>query len=369
MEQRLNILIQVRACTIIELKVVGRKVEYRMEKTYYDKKIAYLDYLERGGKVKNAGYVKWEVKNKECRIQIHIRGLYATDTLQGEILLLTGTKTESADTMQLHYGAGEYTGKWESENLAGTGISYETCQGIRIRLSESRYLETVWGEIDEQKTSQIIMVDEAKSEVAEPTSFTIEEATEASELPIKEVEEPIVIVEERKEEKEQDSIHIQEWSEEQESVKLQEEGGQNTVSLNEIEETKADTAQRDSKCKPERLSGDKWVQLNRIYPHIRPFGDKREYLSVGPRDFVVLTRRYQNLVQNSFLLHGYYNYGHVILTRIREEEEDVFYLGVPGVYYEREKQAALMFGFEGFESGTEVAGEGGFGYYMKRVDI
>lgn len=46
-----------------------------------------------------------------------------------------------------------------------------------------------------------------------------------------------------------------------------------------------------------------------------------------------------------------------------------FYLGVPGVYFEREKQAALMFGFEGFESGEGKSNEGGFGYYMKRVDI
>ena len=117
------------------------------------------------------------------------------------------------------------------------------------------------------------------------------------------------------------------------------------------------------------LSGDKWEQLNKQYPHIHPFGDAREYLSITPRDFVILSRKYQELVQNSFLLHGYYNYGHVILTRIKEKNGERFYLGVPGVYYTREKQAALMFGFEGFEAGTEQAVDGGFGYYMKQVDI
>lgn len=84
---------------------------------------------------------------------------------------------------------------------------------------------------------------------------------------------------------------------------------------------------------------------------------------------MVLGRQYQNLVQNSFLLHGYYNYGHCILAKIMEKEEECFYLGVPGVYYDREKQAALMFGFEGFEAGTERTSEGGFGYYMKQVEI
>lgn len=117
------------------------------------------------------------------------------------------------------------------------------------------------------------------------------------------------------------------------------------------------------------LSGDKWEQLSRQYPHIHPFGDAREYLSITPRDFIILSRKYQNLVQNSFLLHGYYNYGHVILTKIKERDGENFYLGVPGVYFTREKQAALMFGFEGFEAGTEQAVDGGFGYYMKQVDI
>ena len=117
-----------------------------------------------------------------------------------------------------------------------------------------------------------------------------------------------------------------------------------------------------------RFSTDKWEQLCRYYKKIIPFGDDRDYLSIEPRDFVILCGKYQELVQNSFLLHGYYNYGHVILTRIKGEE-DKYYIGVPGVYYEKEKQAALLFGFEGFEGGSENLREGAFGYYMKRVEI
>ncbi len=331
-----------------------------MDKSYYDKKIAYLDYREKEEKIKNAGYVKWEVKNRECRIQIHIRGLQATDTLQGEIVLLTKTELYSADTMQLRYGTGEYTGRWDSENLAGTGISYEDCRGIRIHLSESRCVEAIWGQVEkgyskvsvvkipvkETETTEISIAETEPSEVPETQLLEVSE-TQLSEAP---------------------ETQLLEVSETQPSETSETQPSE-TPEAQPAEEPIAEPENRETQVKMERLSGDKWIQLNRIYPHIRPFGDKREYLSVGPRDFVVLTRRYQNLVQNSFLLHGYYNYGHIILTRIREEEEDIYYLGVPGVYYEREKQAAIMFGFEGFESGTEMAGEGGFGYYMKRVDI
>ena len=53
----------------------------KTDKDFYDRKIVYLDYLERGEKVKNGGFVKWETRGKTSRIQIHIRGLYPTDTL------------------------------------------------------------------------------------------------------------------------------------------------------------------------------------------------------------------------------------------------------------------------------------------------
>jgi hypothetical protein len=44
-------------------------------------------------------------------------------------------------------------------------------------------------------------------------------------------------------------------------------------------------------------------------------------------------------------------------------------VGVPGNYYEKEKQVAVMFGFESFETKTEPAKEGDFGYYMIGVVI
>ena len=67
-----------------------------------------------------------------------------------------------------------------------------------------------------------------------------------------------------------------------------------------------------------------------MYPEIHPFRDSREYLSIAPKDFVVLCKEYQKLVHNSFLLHGYYNYRHLILGRIRQKDAWQYYIGVPG---------------------------------------
>ena len=120
----------------------------------------------------------------------------------------------------------------------------------------------------------------------------------------------------------------------------------------------------------ERLAATtKWQQLSNIYPHIRPFQDGRDYLKIKPEDFVVLAKKYYPLTTNSFLKHGYYNYEHLILTREIRKDGERFYIGVPGNFYEKEKQVAVLFGFESFEGKEEPASNGDFGYYMISVEI
>ena len=117
------------------------------------------------------------------------------------------------------------------------------------------------------------------------------------------------------------------------------------------------------------MKDTKWEQLSSIYPHIHPFRDAREFLSVGPEDFVVLRERYYQMTHNSFLLHGYYNYRHLLLMRQEHSGEVKYYIGVPGNFYEREKQVAGMFGFESFEGAREPAWDGDFGYYLISVEL
>lgn len=73
--------------------------------------------------------------------------------------------------------------------------------------------------------------------------------------------------------------------------------------------------------------------------------------TAGPRyrkgsreDLMELPRKEWYLANNSFLLHGYYNYKHLLFI----EEEEGFYIGVPGIYHPREARAADSFGFPEF---------------------
>ena len=129
------------------------------------------------------------------------------------------------------------------------------------------------------------------------------------------------------------------------------------------------TEQGKKSPRPVKLLEDKWQQLSAIYPHVQPFKDERDYLSIRPSDFVLLPAKSYQAAKNSFLLHGYYNYHHLILARMEKRGEVTYYLGVPGNYYPKEKQVAVMFGFESFESGQEPAQAGDFGYYMMRTDL
>lgn len=402
------------------------------DKIFFQKKIIYLDYVERENKIKNGGVIKWEARGEESRVQIHIRGLYPTDSCRGELMLLSEGEGHPADTIYLQYGTAEYAGIWHNENLAGTGIPYEGCDGIIIKLSETRFLRGIWRNREKHKAETPEPVPQNKPEPAvlaaaqtaeEPMAVVqtmgpvsaaqtvldayddtvlepqpmpgneemrqdepdveVQPMPEAEELrqdaapageiqpdlpphePATEVPQPMPETEEPQQ-VEPEAEEQPEPQEPQQAIPSAEEEAQ---SHEEESASEAPFLRSQRKMQAGQISPNKWEQLNRIYPKIQPFGDVREYLSIAPCDFVILSEHYQEMVQNSFLLHGYYNYGHLILTKIKEGIDDNYYLGVPGVYYEREKQAALLFGFEGFEGDGDAVQDGSFGYYMKRVEI
>ena len=62
------------------------------------------------------------------------------------------------------------------------------------------------------------------------------------------------------------------------------------------------------------------------------------------KDLAELPRCEWRWSNNSFLLHGYYNYRHLLLI----EDGEQLKLGVPGIYHEKEANAARAFGFGEF---------------------
>lgn len=92
------------------------------------------------------------------------------------------------------------------------------------------------------------------------------------------------------------------------------------------------------------------------------------------QDLSRLPRREWRLANNSFLLHGFYNYHHLLYI----EDGDKIWIGVPGIYHEKEKAAANGFGFPEFRRLTDVELElseeekntyDDFGYWCRKVNV
>lgn len=323
-----------------------------------ERKIVYLDYMERGKKIKNGGFCRWDINGDYCKVLLHVQGLYATDTISGEVQIKSRGISYPVGVIPLQCGRGEYSTVWNTNDLGESKVQYFDCESIIVRLSENRLLRGVLREpfkdIEDVQDNQVIL-EESKAEIQEIEENKIFENLE--EEKIQKI--PEIMEDEIK--TEHSEVIVNDEKPTLSEIVKEEHATLPDTKISESVPTISDV--------PFSLSGDKWQQLRKQFTGVTPFQDGREYLSITPRDFTILPGKYQPMVQNSFLLHGYYNYGHVVLVREKDRVEDKYFLGVPGVYYDREKQAALMFGFESFESGSAKTQDGGFGYYFKRVEI
>ena len=284
----------------------------------YEKRIAYLSLYEAGEKVCSAGFVSLSLEKEEICVIMQIRNVGREKNQSYPVFLLTESQRIDIGTIFIEAGRGNCERKFYfHEGRASVNnwkIKPDEICAIEIKLFENRTIEG-WWRITGKEPSKRLIQDE--------------------------------IPEERKE---------------KDNAKDNENGkGQEIMAV----------VQEEPELKAVSIASDKWEQLKNQFKIMHPFGDEREFVSIDIKDFTVLRETYQKLVNNSFLLHGFYNYRHLILgkdCRIGTSNEVCFYLGVPGVFFEREKMVAVMFGFEGFESEGPVE-IGKFGYYLRRVEI
>lgn len=270
--------------------------------TMYQKEIIYLTLSKRGEKLGNAGYIRLENREGTYHLSMRIQNL--PDSLTGVFAISRYRQDgwEEIDTITIKGGQGV----WEKQNLR-----MENGVWIQIPMGEGCLLS-------------------GKSKYVQEAILVREAVTDHKPMPVRESE----------------TIS--------ESAAAQMPERETITSAAELRDDKQQNVVKE----------DKWEQILETYDTIHPYGDQRVYVKIEPKDFIILQGKYQHLVNNSFLLHGFYNYRYLILGK-----EGDFYLGVPGVYYEREKMVAVMFGFEAFECEGGYANAGDFGYYLRKVEL
>lgn len=108
-----------------------------------------------------------------------------------------------------------------------------------------------------------------------------------------------------------------------------------------------------------------WEQIRSSCHKVENCRELGEVYRVNKGNFAVLPESMKHILQNSFLVHGLMNYGYLLLFRVDEKARQ-FGVGVPGVYYEKEKLVAEMFGFPQFWCDGR-SDNGKFGYYLRIV--
>ena len=116
-----------------------------------------------------------------------------------------------------------------------------------------------------------------------------------------------------------------------------------------------------------------WDRLRVTYPKVTAFecAGGCEILVIKPQDIGLLPRENWVYGNNSFLLHGYYNYRYLILARLgKPGERGRYILGVPGHYGNNEKYMAAMFGFDRFVRSTrQPPRDSRFGYWYTDLNF
>ena len=116
-----------------------------------------------------------------------------------------------------------------------------------------------------------------------------------------------------------------------------------------------------------------WDRQRAAYPKVTAFecADGCEILVIKPQDIGLLPRENWVYGNNSFLLHGYYNYRYLILARLgKPGERGRYILGVPGHYGNNEKYMAAMFGFDRFVRSTrQPPRDSRFGYWYTDLNF
>lgn len=391
----------------------------------YDRKIKYLDYLENGVRVRGGGFLKTEIFRDSFKMEITVKGARGAKEFAADVILCGDGREEVLGKIQIEDGQGEFrhmchVGAETGSMIGGTGIGCDELSGIKIPLGEGREIACTWDVPNSAvRSSAELSSGPAVKPQAEPSSGPAAKlsAELSSGSAVKLQADPPVQSTAKQQEKvrkkaarehmprPEQSEPRQEQSEPRQEGKAQElretagTHSEHTVPRREVKvwelretagthserpalhkEGKTQELRETEAARPDRkvqeqqteavpLLENKWLQLCAIYPHIKPFRDQREYLSIGPEDFVLFSSDSYKAACNSFMLHGYYNYRHLILTREERRGEIVYYVGVPGNYYDREKQVAIMFGFESFECAQEPAQSSDFGYYMMKVQL
>lgn len=307
--------------------------------------ICYLYEYQEGRRIRNIGFCKVESSEDGCTVSIHGKGWGMNSPRKLSLYLFWRENGKCFGVYQGELGnvspALNYRLSYTEEDV-GSKARYDRVEGIILCGENGPRYAAVW--TDEA-------VDISRMEPAEKEEMTEEKEEQPEEPEEPNEEEPVPEENEMPDEQEEPagvSYDVREILPE-ESRELEEKEPEPFYFDEEEEDSKPEIAEQECQT----TCRFRCTKIQR-------------------QDLSRLIRREWQLANNSFLLHGYYNYHHLAFL----QEGENLYLGVPGVYSEKERRAAQAFGFPGFVNYEEEMldlpeGEkedrADFGYWCRQV--
>ena len=134
------------------------------------------------------------------------------------------------------------------------------------------------------------------------------------------------------------------------------------------------TEQNMQQKKEEWTTEQQYEILLKQFPTYRPMecASFLHSVRIEPKDILLFPREARMLAENSFLLHSFYQYKHLLFAKKQIEKQIEYWLMVPGVFRYRDLYLANTFGFTSFwpireECRRRQKKQGEFGYWYLKL--
>ena len=387
----------------------------------YKRLVSYIYAYPGGVRDKNVGFAKAEVRNGQFKLTVSVKGVY-TDTpeLFGVYVMVDGKKHQpggftllKTGTVMVNQGIGQYQDLFNPMNINQSGYTFEDISGIALaRENEDFYrMFSLWedcilnteditfaqpeaaaasnpvAQADSEEVSVNEQVNrttgqEAERKSAEMSGNVRESETvrrNAEDVSENEVEEAAVTSKPATPESAQSAGQQADLQQETAQMKAQQVRAMEAVQELLFRNTNPqgtmpqntklqDTTPQNAKPQEEMPAFEK-VFINRDF--IDAFEDDYFYdcVEVTPELLKQLPIEDDAVVNNSFLVHGYYNFKHILFGKVCENDNNTrYFIGVPGMYCNRERFMASMFGFCNFKkSHRSDYSNPYFGYWYQEI--
>ena len=357
-----------------------KSLKGRIEMKEFKRLVSYIYSYPGGVKDKNVGFAKAEVRNGIFGLSVNLMRVYR-DTPEGFSIYLIFDRTKKQGTYNLlpvgsviiNGGKGRYQDIFNPDNIASSGYTFSQIKGIGVLKPDDNYYScfSLW-EADEINPSKCVylpkgyVIKEEKNDVPEEPEVYEESAfpeeSEVHETPVV-AEEPVVTeASDMPLASELSDVHcmrkVSEAADMPAASDVPESPSQSGpvfVPVSNFEKKKETIQQPENQNLHDVSDVDFKIDFaEKLFLHadyINAFDDDYYYdcIEVTPE----MLKRFvpgELTDNNSFMMHGFYTYRHLLFGRVAANTNGTrYFIGIPGMYSNKERYLATMFGFNSFK--------------------